>query len=152
MANFELPGGRTMKICRKCYIASYLAERVHAMRLKIRSVQAARLPACLSVILGVAALGMSIPASTAPDARQSTLFVNNCAQCHTRQETGAPFIGVAEDWRDAIARGEDAMLVNVVEGIRGMPPLGYCSACSEEDFRVLIRMMAGIPDTKGEQQ
>ena len=90
--------------------------------------------------------GIAVTAVAAPDARQSTLFVNNCAQCHTRQETGAPFIGVQGDWAEAVARGEDAMLVNVVEGIRGMPPLGYCSACTEQDFRVLIRMMAGLPD------
>ena len=61
-------------------------------------------------------------------------------------------MGVVEDWREAVAKGEDAMLVNVVQGIRGMPPLGYCSACSEEDLRVLIRMVAGISDREGEQQ
>jgi cytochrome c5 len=90
--------------------------------------------------------GFVAPAVAAPDARQSTLFVNNCAQCHTRQETGAPFIGVQADWQEAVARGEDAMIINVIEGVRGMPPLGYCSACTEQDFRVLIRMMAGLPD------
>ena len=90
--------------------------------------------------------GFIVTAVAAPDARQSTLFVNNCAQCHTRQETGAPFVGVQGDWQEAVARGEDAMLINVIEGIRGMPPLGYCSACTEQDFRVLIRMMAGLPD------
>ena len=110
----------------------------------------------LNTLLFAATIIFTMPALTAPDARQSTLFANNCAQCHTRAETGAPFIGVAEDWREAVARGEDAMLINVVQGIRGMPPLGYCSSCSEEDFRVLIRMLAGIPDDilegKGEQQ
>jgi cytochrome c5 len=99
--------------------------------------------------------GFVATAVAAPDARQSTLFVNNCAQCHARQETGAPFIGVQEDWQEAVARGEDAMLINVIEGIRGMPPLGYCSACTEQDFRVLIRMLAGLPDNtvsdEGEQ-
>lgn len=90
--------------------------------------------------------GCSAQTWAQPDARQSSLFVNNCAQCHTRTHTGAPFVGVAEDWKEAVARGEDAMLTNVVQGIRGMPPLGYCSACSEEDLRVLTRMMAGMPD------
>ena len=104
------------------------------------------------VILCAAMLGFALPASTAPDARQSTLLVNNCTQCHARPDTGAPFIGVAQDWQDAVARGEDAMLVNVVQGIRGMPPLGYCSACTENDLRVLIRMMTGIPDPEGEPE
>ena len=104
-----------------------------------------------AVILCAGNLGFSIQVSAQPDARQSTLFVNNCAQCHARPDTGAPFIGVAEDWQAAAAKGEDSMLINAVQGIRGMPPLGYCSACSEEDLRVLIRMMAGIPAQKGEQ-
>ena len=110
------------------------------------------IPKWLPAILFISVPGFALPAYSAPDTRQSTLFVHNCAQCHARPETGAPFIGMEEDWRDAVARGEDAMLVNVVEGIRGMPPLGYCSACSEEDFRILIRMLAGMPDPVGEQQ
>ena len=89
-------------------------------------------------------------ADAAPTERQSTLLLNNCMQCHARRETGAPFIGVEGDWQDAVARGEDAMLVNVVQGIRSMPPLGYCSACSEEDLRVLIRTLSGMPDAEGE--
>ena len=104
------------------------------------------------VALVAATLGFAMSTSAAPDARQSTLFVNNCAQCHTRQDTGAPFIGLADDWQEAVARGEDAMLINVVEGIGGMPPLGYCSSCTEEDFRVLIRVLAGLPDREGERQ
>lgn len=71
-------------------------------------------------------------------------------QCHARPETGAPILGVPGDWRSSAARGEDAMLQNVVYGIRGMPPLGYCSACTEEDFRVLIRLMAGLPEGGGQ--
>jgi len=101
------------------------------------------------VVLCAGILCYALPVSTAPDARQSALLANNCTQCHARQHTGAPFIGVAEDWQEAIARGEDAMLLNVVQGIRGMPPLGYCSACSEDDFRVLIRVLAGIPEPEG---
>ncbi len=93
---------------------------------------------------------MALQAYAAPDARQSALLLNNCMQCHARKETGAPFIGVAEDWQEAVARGEESMLINVVQGIRGMPPLGYCSACSEEDLRVLIRTLSGMPDTEGE--
>ena len=88
-------------------------------------------------------------ADAAPTGRQSTLLLNNCMQCHARPDTGAPFIGVESDWQDAVARGEDAMLVNVVQGIRGMPPLGYCSACSEQDLRVLIRTLSGMPDAEG---
>ena len=35
-------------------------------------------------------------------------------------------------------------LVNTVLGLRGMPPLGYCSACTEQDLRELIKAVSGI--------
>ncbi|MFT5711509.1 MAG: cytochrome c5 [Halioglobus sp.] len=108
--------------------------------------------AFLLIIFLVSVTGFARTANAAPTARQATLMLNNCMQCHARPDTGAPFVGVADEWQEAVARGEDAMLVNVVQGIRGMPPLGYCSACSEEDLRVLIRTLSGMPDAVGEAQ
>ena len=62
-----------------------------------------------------------------PTQRQLELFSSNCVQCHARPGIGAPPMGNAGDWKSRQAQGEEAMLVNVVEGIRGMPPLGYCN-------------------------
>lgn len=81
-----------------------------------------------------------------PTQRQMQLFSSNCLQCHARAGIGAPLIGNAQDWQARQAQGEQVMLQNVVEGIRGMPPLGYCSACDEADFRVLIRLL--LPNTE----
>jgi cytochrome c5 len=78
-------------------------------------------------------------------ARQSQLLANNCLQCHARAGVGAPQAGDVEAWKPYAAKGEPAMLVNAVQGAGGMPPLGYCSACTEADFRALIRFMAGLP-------
>lgn len=104
----------------------------------------------LLMIFVASVIGSALPANAAPTARQSTLMLNNCMQCHARPDTGAPFIGATKDWLEAVARGEESMLINVVQGIRGMPPLGYCSACSEQDLRVLIRTLSGMPDAVGE--
>jgi cytochrome c5 len=90
-------------------------------------------------------LGSPSGAGVVADERQLQLLVNNCLQCHASQETGAPRMGNLSDWAAARAGGEDAMLINLVQGIRGMPPLGYCSACSEGDFRILIRLLMGDP-------
>jgi len=104
------------------------------------------------VLLCIAStLGFCAPLTAQPDTRQMSLFVNNCLQCHTRPETGAPVIGAAEDWKTIASQGEEAILVNVVQGIKGMPPLGYCSACSEEDLRVMLRFIVGLPDKSGDQ-
>lgn len=80
--------------------------------------------------------------------KQSQLFINNCVQCHSNPETGAPVIGVESDWAAIKAKGKEKILNNVIQGIRGMPPLGYCSACSKDDFRVLIRLMTNMSDAK----
>lgn len=97
------------------------------------------------LLLLMATLMATAAAYAQPNARQMSLLANNCLQCHTRPETGAPLMGRAADWRQSVASGEEAMLINVVQGKGGMPPLGYCSACSEQDFRVLIRLMAALP-------
>ena len=77
------------------------------------------------------------------------LFADNCVQCHADPVTGAPVMGNTEVWSEIMSEGEDRVLVNVVQGLRGMPPMGYCSSCSEGDFRQLIRFMAGISDNAG---
>lgn len=103
-------------------------------------------------LFGMAAsLGLSLPLAAQPDARQMSLFMNNCLQCHSKPETGAPIMGVSEDWQAIANKGEEAILVNVVQGIKGMPPLGYCSACSEEDLRVMLRFIVGLPTKSGEE-
>jgi cytochrome c5 len=80
--------------------------------------------------------------------RQAQLLANNCVQCHARANIGAPIMGNPADWKERSKQGEEKLLANVITGVRGMPPLGYCSACTEQDFRALIRMMANLPDPK----
>jgi cytochrome c5 len=88
-------------------------------------------------------LPLAASAFAEPTERQLALLAANCLQCHAVAATGAPQLGVDADWQEPRARGEDGMLANVIQGIRGMPPLGYCGACSEADFRALIRLLAG---------
>ena len=94
----------------------------------------------------LAVLLLAEPAHAEPTERQLALFTNNCVQCHARPGIGVPLAGDAAAWKERVAQGEERMLLNVVHGLRGMPPLGYCSACGESDFRVLIRLMSGLPD------
>jgi cytochrome c5 len=78
--------------------------------------------------------------------RQMNLLANNCLQCHARPGIGVPMMGDAAAWKDRLKQGESKLLANVVLGLRGMPPLGYCSACSEQDLRDLSRMLAGFSE------
>jgi cytochrome c5 len=76
--------------------------------------------------------------------RQMQLFANNCIQCHAFEGSGAPNIGDAKAWEQRRAKGEELLLRHVIEGFQGMPPLGYCSACNEQDFRAMVRVMAEL--------
>ena len=93
---------------------------------------------------------MAAPPVSAADLtdRQAQLLANNCVQCHARANIGAPLMGKPEDWKERSKQGEEKLLANVIYGIRGMPPYGYCSACTEQDLRALIRFMANLPEPK----
>jgi len=80
--------------------------------------------------------------------RQAKLLAHNCVQCHARAATGAPTMGLAESWKTRNSADEDKLLRSVIEGLRGMPPLGYCAACTEADLRVLTRTVAGLEGGK----
>lgn len=99
----------------------------------------------ISFIL-IGALWLAAPLCThaEPTERQLKLLQNNCLQCHVREHIGAPVMGRPEDWSARNRQGEDALLRNVVQGLRGMPPLGYCAACDETNLRVLVRLVAGL--------
>ena len=84
-------------------------------------------------------------AATELSERQAALLTNNCVQCHARPNIGVPQMGDAAAWKERAKQGEETLVVHAVLGLRGMPPLGGCSACSEQDLRVLVRFMAGLP-------
>ncbi len=80
--------------------------------------------------------------------RQMQLLSVNCAQCHARENIGVPLMGNPADWKKRNAQGEEALLRNAIQGMRGMPPLGYCAACTEEDLRALVRRVSGLDGGK----
>jgi cytochrome c5 len=101
-------------------------------------------PVALSLCAGLMATGHASAADLTE--RQAQLLANNCVQCHARANIGAPLMGNPDDWKERGKLGEEKLLANVIYGVRGMPPFGYCSACSEQDLRALIRFMANLPD------
>jgi cytochrome c5 len=72
----------------------------------------------------------------------------NCLQCHARENIGVPVMGNPEDWKKRNAQGEEALLRNAIQGVRGMPPLGHCAACTEEDLRALVQRVSGLDGGK----
>lgn len=77
------------------------------------------------------------------DARLAGLYEQSCKSCHTVADTGAPLAGDRTQWDARWAKGEDALLSSTIQGLNGMPAGGQCFACSPDDYKALIRFMAG---------
>lgn len=103
--------------------------------------------------LVLAACGRSSPAnSNTPSAagiaskpaapKLARIFDQSCAACHAKPGTAAPQVGDRAAWAPRLAQGDAQLLAHVLEGYKGMPPLGSCGDCSEEDFTALIAFMS----------
>lgn len=103
------------------------------------AVRVAVIKCCAGVALGL--MAYSATAQVTP--LQMQLLVNNCLQCHAAENTGAPLMGDKQAWQVRLQKGRKQMLRNTVEGVNGMPPMGYCSACTQEDLNALIDLMLG---------
>lgn len=77
------------------------------------------------------------------DPRLAGLYLRACHACHGQPGTGAPLAGDRAAWAPRWAKGLPALTKSAIDGYRGMPAGGQCFACTPEDYRALIRFMAG---------
>ncbi|WP_350614862.1 cytochrome c5 family protein [Pseudomonas sp. HY7a-MNA-CIBAN-0227] len=71
------------------------------------------------------------------------VYDTSCKLCHANPASGAPLTGDDLAWRPRIAQGADTLLDHTINGYNGMPPMGLCMQCSEEQFLALISFMSG---------
>ncbi len=76
------------------------------------------------------------------DAELSALYESSCANCHTVAATGAPLTGDVARWEELMDKGMDVLMVNVINGFKGMPPAGQCFECSPEQMEQLVLFMS----------
>ena len=89
---------------------------------------------------GLAAL-MMISAVQASDVEE--LYDGTCSVCHETGAAGAVVTGDSEAWQALKDESSmDELVASVREGKGGMPPMGMCNDCSDEDFRALIEYMS----------
>jgi cytochrome c5 len=79
------------------------------------------------------------------DARLAGLYRASCRNCHGHPESGAPPAGYHFAWDPRWAQGLAVLLSHTVAGYNGMPAGGQCFACTADDYKALIRFMAGRP-------
>ena len=82
------------------------------------------------------------PAPAATPALQK-LYDQTCHNCHTIPGTGAPQAGDKNAWAPRLAQGRDTLIDHAINGYKGMPPMGTCTQCTEEEFTALIEYMSG---------
>ena len=70
------------------------------------------------------------------------VYNRSCFSCHASGVAGAPIPGDAEAWAPRVAKGRDALVASVRDGMPpGMPPMGLCLTCTDEDFSQVIDYM-----------
>ena len=65
-----------------------------------------------------------------------------CFSCHAAGVAGAPRTGDAAAWAPRIAKGSELLLQTSKSGIPpGMPVMGLCTRCSDEEMAAAIEYM-----------
>jgi len=83
-------------------------------------------------------------AALAPaDPALAKIYDSSCKLCHANPASGAPQAGDAKAWQPRVAQGADSLLDHSINGFKGMPPMGMCMQCSEDEFLALISFMSG---------
>lgn len=88
-------------------------------------------------------------AAAAPaDPRLASLYAGACHNCHGVAGSGAPLALDRSAWDPRWAKGDRTLFAHTLNGFNGMPAGGQCFSCSADDYRALIRFMAGRDEQK----
>nr|WP_240485135.1 c-type cytochrome [Aestuariibacter salexigens] len=81
------------------------------------------------------------PAAGGPRSGEE-IYNQACVACHGVGVLGAPKLQVAADWQPRLdEKGFDTVWQNAINGIGGMPPMGTCGNCSNDDIKAAIEYM-----------
>lgn len=81
------------------------------------------------------------------DARLAGMYETSCKACHAMPGTGAPGVHDHAAWDPRWKQGEAVLLDHSIQGFNAMPAGGQCASCTPDDFKALIRFMAGREDS-----
>jgi cytochrome c5 len=80
---------------------------------------------------------LSVQAAQDPEA----VYARACGVCHNGQLPMAPKRGDKAAWEPRMAKGMDALVLSVTNGLNAMPPRGLCMDCTAEDYQAVIKLM-----------
>ena len=82
----------------------------------------------------------AVVASTGPRSAED-IYNTKCSACHATDAIGAPMFGNAASWTDRIAKGEETLITNAINGLNAMPPKGTCADCSDDEIKITVQYM-----------
>lgn len=91
---------------------------------------------------GDASQAVSAASLQPTDTALAELYNRSCRSCHAQGAAQAPLTGDVDAWQPRLVQGMDALLDHTLNGYQGMPSMGYCFDCTEDQFRALIRFMS----------
>lgn len=83
-------------------------------------------------------------AEAASSTSVADLYQTGCFACHGTGAAGAPKLGDKAAWADRIAKGEDVLLDNAINGLNAMPPRGASSLTDDELKAVVSHMIESV--------
>ncbi|VVO00654.1 hypothetical protein PS718_02632 [Pseudomonas fluorescens] len=117
---------------------------MRAIRFTLLLVLAMTLPGCGDDAKPVVTSGIASSA-TPSDPALAQIYANSCQLCHANPAANAPLTGDRKAWEPRIQQGADTLLDHAINGYNGMPPMGQCVECTQEQFLQLIGFMADQP-------
>jgi len=94
------------------------------------------------LIAALLASSSAVMATVAQAAPNMEKYNKSCSVCHAAGVAGAPKIGDTEAWEPRLAKGMDALLASIKNGLNAMPPQGMCFDCTDEEYIELIKYMS----------
>jgi cytochrome c5 len=67
-----------------------------------------------------------------------TIYDAACAVCHQNGLAGAPIFGDKLSWGYRVNKSLDELTYSVKNGLRGMPAMGLCMNCSEQELEMAV--------------
>ena len=64
-----------------------------------------------------------------------------CMSCHMSGAAGAPITGEVDQWGDRLAKGNDTLYSNAINGIGVMPAKGGLMSLSDEEVKLAVDYM-----------
>ena len=94
---------------------------------------------------------VAVAAAPAKPKTAKEIYDATCVACHGSGVLNAPKFGDKAGWADRIAKGNDTLLKNAINGLNAMPPRGGNAGLSDEDVkRTLDYMLASVSDAPAE--